>query len=93
MEEHQKKKALDIARKTRGLTEDILIKYVDGLSHAEKGVTEAKDEEAVMVRVIQNEVVYLVDLQRRELQTQMLSLVHARSKVFKYSFICIYVYL
>ena len=60
--------AVDTARNTKGVTENILRNCVENLSAAEHSVKVAKKEEFQLSEVVQSEISSLFELQSRSLQ-------------------------
>lgn len=60
--------ALDTARRTKGVTEDILSKCIEELSFAEESVETCRREEGAVVSVLHSEVASLLDVQRLSVQ-------------------------
>jgi hypothetical protein len=84
-EEHQKKKALDAARSSRGVTELALAKCGDALSLAEVGVIRARKEERRVTESIRDDVEVVGQVIENQLKQQLLRLVHSQVASFRAS--------
>jgi hypothetical protein len=66
--------ALDIARRTKGVTEDILSKCIEELTAAEESLETCRREEGAVVSVLHSEVASLMDVQRLSVQVSTAAL-------------------
>jgi hypothetical protein len=66
--------ALDIARKTKGVTEDFLSKCIEELTAAEENLETCRREEGAVVSVLHSEVASLMDVQRLSVQVSTAAL-------------------
>ena len=64
--------ALDIARKTKGVSEEVLSKCIDELAAAEEEVEGTRRDEARLGSLLKTESVSLIEIQKRCMQVKML---------------------
>ena len=77
--------ALDIARRTKGVTEDSLSRCLESLAAAEESVEGARREERHISSVLAEEVVSLIDMQKLSLQVSISVTAFNRSETVQHN--------